>query len=138
MYGHGTLLQHILTRSLHPCLPDPVQRAHATHWLSWIARHMGTNRDLRWGGIPTWTPAATHNRGRACGRAGNGACEWIGIRADIRAGLRARLGYAAGCGGGDLGAAAQAGAVMPLLQTALHKQVLRQAGAVYQFRHAAL
>ncbi|WP_157751834.1 hypothetical protein [Actinoplanes derwentensis] len=27
---------------------------------------------------------------------------------------------------------------MPLLQTALEKQVLRQAGAVYQFRHAAL
>jgi hypothetical protein len=27
---------------------------------------------------------------------------------------------------------------MQLLQTALHKQVLRQAGAVYQFRHAAL
>jgi hypothetical protein len=27
---------------------------------------------------------------------------------------------------------------MPLLQTALHKQVLRQAGTVYQFRHAAL
>jgi hypothetical protein len=36
--------------------PDPAQRAHATHWLSWIARHMGTNRDLRWWDIPTWAP----------------------------------------------------------------------------------
>jgi len=27
---------------------------------------------------------------------------------------------------------------VPLLQTALDRQVLRQAGAVYQFRHAAL
>ncbi|MEU6264648.1 Ku protein [Saccharopolyspora shandongensis] len=27
---------------------------------------------------------------------------------------------------------------IPLLQTALHKQILRQAGTVYQFRHAAL
>src|SRR5262249_62072729 len=27
---------------------------------------------------------------------------------------------------------------LPLLQTALKRQVLRQAGAVYQFRHAAL
>jgi hypothetical protein len=27
---------------------------------------------------------------------------------------------------------------LPLLQTALDRQVLRQAGAVYQFRHAAL
>jgi hypothetical protein len=27
---------------------------------------------------------------------------------------------------------------MPLLQTAAQRQILRQAGAVYQFRHAAL
>jgi hypothetical protein len=53
--------------------------------------------------------------------------------------------------GGGLGPAAQLSVVelawglrghrvcfMPLLQTALDRQVLRQAGAVYQFRHAAL
>ncbi|HEY3262945.1 MAG TPA: hypothetical protein VGJ95_22195 [Pseudonocardiaceae bacterium] len=51
-----TLLQHLLARSLTLAYPDSAQREHATRWLSWIAQHMGTNRDLRWWDIPGWTP----------------------------------------------------------------------------------
>jgi hypothetical protein len=50
------LLRHLLTRSLVLAFPDEAQRAHATYWLSWIARRMGTDRDLRWWDIVTWMP----------------------------------------------------------------------------------
>jgi hypothetical protein len=49
------LLRHLLLGSLKHAYPDPTSREHATGWLSWIAHHMGTNRDLRWWDIPTWT-----------------------------------------------------------------------------------
>ncbi|MEV0703297.1 hypothetical protein AB0I53_36000 [Saccharopolyspora sp. NPDC050389] len=50
------LLQHLLARSLTLAYPDSAEHAHATRWLSWIAEHMGSSRDLRWWDIPTWTP----------------------------------------------------------------------------------
>jgi hypothetical protein len=50
------LLRHLLTRSLVLAYPDEAERAHATRWLSWIARRMGTDRDLRWWDIVSWTP----------------------------------------------------------------------------------
>jgi hypothetical protein len=57
-HAHPTpdaLLQHLLIRSLVLAYPKSAEREHATHWLSWIAHHMDTNRDLRWWDIPTWT-----------------------------------------------------------------------------------
>jgi hypothetical protein len=33
------LLQHLLARSLTLAYPNPVERDHATRWLSWIAKH---------------------------------------------------------------------------------------------------
>ncbi|HVQ93709.1 MAG TPA: hypothetical protein VMU51_21910 [Mycobacteriales bacterium] len=50
------LLRHLLGRSLTLAYPDPAERQHATRWLTWIAQHMGTSRDLRWWDLPTWTP----------------------------------------------------------------------------------
>ncbi len=50
------LLQHLLARSLTLAYPDPAEHQRATWWLSWIARHMGTSRELRWWDIPTWIP----------------------------------------------------------------------------------
>jgi hypothetical protein len=49
------LLQHLLACSLVQAYPDPAERQHATQWLSWIAQHMDTHRDLRWWDILTWT-----------------------------------------------------------------------------------
>jgi hypothetical protein len=57
---------------------------------------------------------------------------------DGRPGYRAGTGLAGGCRGGDRGLRLKRVRFMPLLETTLHKQVLRQAGAVYHFRHAAL
>lgn len=51
------LLRHLLARSLDLAYPDRAEREHALRWLSWIARRMGTSRDLRWWDIPTWIPA---------------------------------------------------------------------------------
>jgi NACHT domain-containing protein len=50
------LLRHLLTRYLTLAYPDQSEYTHATYWLSWIAHHMGTNRDLRWWDIPAWAP----------------------------------------------------------------------------------
>jgi hypothetical protein len=50
------LLQYLLSRFLNLAYPERVQRSHALHWLSWIARHMGTNRDLAWWEIIQWMP----------------------------------------------------------------------------------
>lgn len=50
------LHHHLLTRFLSLAYPDPAEHEHATGWLSWIATHMGGNRDLRWWDIPAWMP----------------------------------------------------------------------------------
>lgn len=52
----GALQRHLLARSLTLAYPDEAEYARARRWLSWIAQHMGNNRDLRWWDIPTWTP----------------------------------------------------------------------------------
>ena len=50
------LLRYLLARFLTLAYPDPKQRDHALDWLAWIARHMGTNRDLAWWDIFYWIP----------------------------------------------------------------------------------
>ncbi|MGW3960159.1 hypothetical protein ACWED2_10070 [Amycolatopsis sp. NPDC005003] len=56
-YPHpDALLHHLLAGALTLAYPNPTERAHATRWLSWIAQHMGTSRDLRWWDIPAWVP----------------------------------------------------------------------------------
>ena len=52
---------HLLDQILIAAYPDPGERAHATHWLGWLAHKMGTQpngpiRELRWWQIPTWIP----------------------------------------------------------------------------------
>jgi hypothetical protein len=52
---------HLLDQILIAAYPDPGERGHATHWLSWLAHKMATQpngpiRELRWWQIPTWIP----------------------------------------------------------------------------------
>jgi hypothetical protein len=52
---------HLLDQTLVAAYPEPGERAHATHWLSWLAHKMGTQpngpiRELRWWQIPSWIP----------------------------------------------------------------------------------
>lgn len=73
---------------------------------------------------------------------------WVGLPAALPVGLASGLVIGLAFGSGPALQLAVVEAIwglrgkrvrfMPLLQTALHNQVLRQAGAVYQFRHAAL
>jgi hypothetical protein len=51
-----TLRGHLIDRVLITAYPDDRQRARASRWLSWIAHHMGTSRDLAWWQIPGWIP----------------------------------------------------------------------------------
>jgi hypothetical protein len=56
-----TLRVHLLDQVLVAAYPEPSERAHATHWLSWLAHRMSTQpngpmRDLRWWQIPSWIP----------------------------------------------------------------------------------
>ena len=46
--------EHLLNQLLAAAYPDERQRDHATRWLAWIARQMGTTRDLAWWEIPGW------------------------------------------------------------------------------------
>lgn len=46
---------------LRAAYPDQRQRLHATTWLSWIAYHMGTSRDLAWWTIPRWSSCELGN-----------------------------------------------------------------------------
>jgi hypothetical protein len=48
------LMQHLLIESLNVAYPDPVKRENVSRRLTWIARRLGTGRDLRWWDIPTW------------------------------------------------------------------------------------
>ena len=50
------LREHLIDQVLVTAYPDEKQRARATWWLAWIARRMGTSRDLPWWDIPTWIP----------------------------------------------------------------------------------
>jgi hypothetical protein len=133
-HAHPTpeaLLQHLLARSLALAYPDPAEHRHATRWLSWIAQHMDTSRDLRWWDIPTWTPRWQLRL--AFGLTG-------GIAGGLAFGIVAGIGPAVQLVVAEVIWALRGRRVrfMSLLQTALDRQVLRQAGAVYQFRHAAL
>jgi hypothetical protein len=47
---------HLIDQFLVTAYPDERERAHATGWLAWIARNLGTARDLRWWDIPRWVP----------------------------------------------------------------------------------
>jgi hypothetical protein len=49
-----TIHKHLLNQLLFAAYPDEDQRRHASHWLTWIARQMGTTRDLPWWEIPGW------------------------------------------------------------------------------------
>lgn len=84
---------------------------------------MGASRDLRWWDIPTWIPG------------------WQkGLASGLTVGLDAASGPALELAKAELVLRLRGQRVrfMPLLETALERQVLRQAGTVYQFRHAAL
>jgi hypothetical protein len=48
--------EHLIDQFLVTAYPDEHQRAHATQWLAWIARQMGTSQDLPWWDIPGWIP----------------------------------------------------------------------------------
>jgi hypothetical protein len=49
-----SMRSHLLGRFLDTAYPDPSERAHATEWMTWIARHMGDNHDFAWWLLPTW------------------------------------------------------------------------------------
>ncbi|GIF68725.1 hypothetical protein Ais01nite_67600 [Asanoa ishikariensis] len=227
------LLQHLLFRSLTIAYPDQGEREHAVYWLSWIARHLGPERDLRWWEIHTWVsfkkqqlimslqvgvwlgilvglaagisvgratdrvsglvvgivlgtivgvlrglvsalrlpevvppttpvgdPAAIHRaeqlRGLKVGLApgvvgGAGSGLVVGLPFGFASGLTVGLilGFAYWLTSGLSNDAAsrlqiaelalgRGVKLMPFLESAWHKQVLRRAGTVYQFRHAAL
>ena len=128
------LRRHLLDQVLVTAYPNRRERDHATYWLGWIAHHMttqpdGLTRDLpRWH-IPSWVS------------------RW---RRGLVVGLVGVLVFGLGFGFGDaavaelflaevvLAAGGRRVRFMRLLQTASDRQVLRQAGAVYQFRHADL
>jgi len=46
--------EHLLNQLVFAAYPDEGQRRHATRWLTWVARQMGTTRDLPWWEIPGW------------------------------------------------------------------------------------
>lgn len=48
--------EHLLNQLLATAYPDEHQRSQAACWLAWIARQMGTSRDLPWWEIPGWVP----------------------------------------------------------------------------------
>ncbi len=48
--------EHLLNQLLATAYPDEHQRSQAARWLAWIARQMGTSRDLPWWEIPGWVP----------------------------------------------------------------------------------
>jgi hypothetical protein len=132
------LRRHLLDQVLVTAYPNPRERDHATYWLGWIAHHMttqpdGLTRDLPWWHIPSWV-SRWHRR----------------LMGGLVFGLVSGLVSGLGLGFGDaavaevflaevvLAAGGRRVRFMWLLQTASDRQVLRQAGAVYQFRHADL
>jgi hypothetical protein len=54
--SQAALREHLIDHVLVTAYPDEKQRAQVAMWLAWIARHMGTSRDLPWWDIPTWVP----------------------------------------------------------------------------------
>ena len=47
---------YLIDQIMITAYPDERQRAHAVRWLAWIARHLGSSRDLPWWEIPAWIP----------------------------------------------------------------------------------
>lgn len=60
------LLRYLLARLLHHAYPSEKHREHTVRWLGWLARRMGTGRDLAWWRIPPG--AAAIGGPRALGR----------------------------------------------------------------------
>ena len=177
------LREHLIDQVLVTAYPDEKQRARATWWLAWIARRMGTSRDLPWWDIPTWIPrwqlrlirvliiafAVGLVVGITDGFAGGPG---QGLLAGLVLGILGGLVFGLGLGRwGEprtlaprwprLGELRRTSASLStlviwlslglvtcrrqdrvrflrLLEDASTRQVLRQAGVVYQFRHAAL
>jgi MFS family permease len=59
----GYLIDHVLVTAY----PDERQRTQSAGWLAWIARRMGTSRDLSWWEIPGWLPRWQLRLGRILG-----------------------------------------------------------------------
>jgi hypothetical protein len=51
------LNEHLVDRLLFTVYPDEHQRMQATHWLAWIAQHLGKRRELNWWDVPMWVPS---------------------------------------------------------------------------------
>ncbi|WP_261553872.1 TIR domain-containing protein [Frankia tisae] len=61
----SSIRHRILEKTLEITYPDSAERDHVTRRLTWLARKMGTNRDLAWWTIPTWLTAEQHWAGAA-------------------------------------------------------------------------
>jgi WD40 repeat protein len=48
------LRAHLVERVLVAAYPDEALRQRTTRWLSWLAHHMGVDREVGWWEIPTW------------------------------------------------------------------------------------
>lgn len=90
----GALLGHLMEQILVTAYPDERQRSRAAYWLSWIAHHMGTGRDLPWWGIAASVPAWRLRFLRALTTAlvsGSVAALSVGLIADSGADLGERV-----------------------------------------------
>jgi hypothetical protein len=88
---------HLIARVIATAYSDPTEREHATQWLSWIALHMDTNRDLRWWDIPTWI-ARWHLRLTAGLTTVLGIGSAVGLRAGLAYGLTLGLTFGPAAG----------------------------------------
>jgi hypothetical protein len=48
--------EHLVDQLLVTTYPDETERARVTHWLGWMAHHLGSTRDIAWWLIPGWAP----------------------------------------------------------------------------------
>jgi WD40 repeat protein len=52
----SALREHLIQRSLVTTYPEESERVDSVEWLSWIAHHMGSERDLPWWRVPDLVP----------------------------------------------------------------------------------
>ena len=50
------IYEHLITRLLAVAYPDGRERSRAIRWLAWMARRMGSHRDLAWWQVTEWVP----------------------------------------------------------------------------------
>jgi hypothetical protein len=151
------LLKHLLIRFLDISYPKAGERADAVRWLSWIADNLHGQRDIRWWNIPDWIDKSVPGLVvmtrivvgvvfgivyvlvllRAGGHAGGLV---LSLAIGLFIGIEMGFGPAFRLAWMERFFALRGLPVrfIPLLRTALERQVLRQVGAVYQFRHAEL